>query len=163
MRRPAPVTANDAIIPEGANDVFATEDTDLVIDVNGYFSAAGLPGGLSYFAVSPCRAVDTRLPSGPLGGPSLTGQRDFNLSSSVCGIPANALAVSLNATVVPQGPLVFLKLWAAGQSLPLASTLNSLYGSIVSSGALVPAARGAISAYATQTTDLILDVNGYFR
>ena len=38
------VTANAAIVPAGTNgdiDVFAADDTDLVIDINGYFAPSG--------------------------------------------------------------------------------------------------------------------------
>jgi hypothetical protein len=159
------VTANHAIVPAGVSgsiNVIATHDTDLVIDVNGYFSSVG-GGGHSFFALHPCRAVDTRFTPGPLGAPSLSGQRNFNISSSHCGIPVDADAISLNATVVPHGFLGFLTLWPAGVTWPGVSTLNSLDGTIVSNGALVPATGGTITALSTHTTDLILDVNGYFR
>jgi hypothetical protein len=71
-------------------------------------------------------------------------------------------AYSLNATVVPHGPLSFLTLWPAGQPQPVVSTLNAVDGSITSNAAIVPASSGAISAFSTDTTDLILDLNGLF-
>ena len=76
----------------------------------------------------------------PLGGPLLTGgtSRAFPVPSSSCSIPATAQAYSMNATVVPPTPLGFLTLWGSG-TMPLASTLNSLDGSIVANAALVPA------------------------
>jgi len=53
-------------------------------------------------------------------------------------------------------------LWPAGQGQPTVSTLNAFDGSIVSNAAIVPAgANGSVSAYVTNTTDLILDTNGY--
>ncbi|MBV8846305.1 MAG: hypothetical protein JO307_26160, partial [Bryobacterales bacterium] len=42
------------------------------------------------------------------------------------------------------------------------STLNALDGVIASNMALVPAASGGITAYASDSTDLILDLFGYF-
>jgi len=54
-------------------------------------------------------------------------------------------------------------LWPAGQVQPFVSTLNAFDGSIVSNAAIVPAAAsGSVSAYVTNTSDLILDTNGYF-
>ena len=58
------VTANAAIVPAGTNgsiDAFAANDTDLVIDINGYFAPSG-SGGLSLYNVTPCRVLDTRNP-----------------------------------------------------------------------------------------------------
>ena len=89
--------------------------------------------------------------------------RSFVVPSSVCGIPGTAQAYSLNATVVPPGPLSFLTLWGSGAQ-PLVSTLNSLDGAIVANAALVPAGvSGAVTAYTTDLSHLILDINGYFQ
>jgi len=115
---------------------------------------------------SPCRAVDTRAPGGyPISGGRMgEGEsRSFVIPSSSCGIPPDASAYSLNATVVPAGPLGYLTMWPTGQARPLVSTLNSSDGRVKANAAIVPAgAGGAISAYVTDSTDLILDVNGYF-
>ena len=118
----------------------------------------------SFVPLTPCRVVDTRNASGALGGPSITGgsSRDFPIPNGSCGIPYNASAYSLNVTVVPQGPLGYLTIWPTGQPQPLASTLNS-DGRIKANAAIVPAgSSGAVSVFATDTTDLVLDINGYF-
>ena len=123
------------------------------------------PVPLQFVAVTPCRVADTRNPPGPFGGPSLSGgtSRDFAIPRSACGIPSSASAYSLNITVVPYGFLNFLTLWPTGQDLPVVSTLNSTDGRAKANAAIVPAgAGGAISTYATNTTDVILDINGYF-
>src|SRR5262249_47366966 len=148
----------------GGIDVFVTNDSHVVIDINGYFdsqNAAALP----FFTLTPCRIVDTRNPAGPFGAPSLAPNfpRSFYLPAGPCGVPASAQAYSLNATVVPGGPLPFLTLWPSSQPQPLVSTLNSLDGRVVANAAIVPAgATGAVSAFAAGATDLVLDTNGYF-
>jgi hypothetical protein len=63
---------------------------------------------------------------------------------------------------VPSGPLGYLTLWAQGQGQPLVSTLNAVDGSVASNMALVPAASGSISAFASSGTHLVLDIFGYF-
>ena len=89
--------------------------------------------------------------------------RSFPVPSSPCVIPSTAKAYSLNATVVPPGTLSYLALWGSGAK-PLVSTLNSLDGTIVSNAALVPAgASGVVTAYTTDLSHLILDINGYFQ
>src|SRR5205823_1452082 len=142
---------NAAIVPAGTGgsiDVYASQQTHLIIDVNGYFAPPGT-GGLQFYVLAPCRVVDTRNPAGPFGGPALSGSRDFNISAGSCAVPATAKAYSLNATVVPAGFLGYLTLWPTGQAQPFVSTLNSYDGSVVSNAAIVPAANGSISAFST--------------
>jgi uncharacterized repeat protein (TIGR01451 family) len=152
--------ANAAIVPAGTNgdvSVFSTHDTDLVIDVNGYFAPPNT-GGLSLFNVAPCRVLDTRLG----GSPAFTGQKDVNVVASSCGTPASAQAYVLNATVVPPVSLGFLTLWPQGTTQPLASTLNSFDGAVNSNMALTPTTNGLVSAFASTATHLIVDISGYF-
>ena len=82
---------------------------------------------------------------------------------SACNIPSSALAYSLNVTAVPQGPLGFLSIWPTGVTQPLVSTLNSYDGRVVSNAAIVPAGfSGSIALFASDTTDAVIDINGYF-
>jgi virginiamycin B lyase len=163
------VLANAAIVPAGSGgavNFFATDATNLVVDINGYFAAPG-SSGLNFFAVTPCRVVDTRNLAGPFGGPSVLGgtARSFALSFGSCDLPAfpTQQAYSLNMTVVPQGPLGYLTTWPTGLNEPFVSTLNSPDGQVVANAAIVPSgATGSINAFATNTTDVIVDTNGYF-
>jgi len=119
---------------------------------------------LQFIPVTPCRVADTRGSAGAFGGPTMTaGTRSFVVPQSACGIPATAQAYSLNVTVVPPGRLTYLTLWPTGQSQPYVSTLNSWAGDVVANAAIVPAGtNGAVSVFVTDTTDVILDINGYF-
>ena len=59
--------------------------------------------------------------------------------------------------------LQYLTLWGAGQPEPFVSTLNSFDGSVVANAAIVSAGSGgSVTAYVTDPTNLILDVNGFF-
>jgi hypothetical protein len=163
------IKANATITPAGTNggvSVYVTDAANVILDINGYFVPAGTSSsGLEFYPVTPCRVADTRNAVGPLGGPSLTASvgRDFPVQSSSCGIPATALAYSLNITAVPYGPLSWLAAWPSGQSRPLVSTLNSDTGTITANAAIVPAGNGGdISIYVTNSADVVLDVNGYF-
>jgi hypothetical protein len=130
----------------------------LVIDINGYFAPPGT-GGLSLYNLTPCRVLDTRLPSGSL---PFTGEKDVNVTSSGCGAPAAAQAYVFNATVVPPGKLGFLTLWPQGGAEPVVSTLNALDGAITSNMAIVPTTNGSIAAEPANKTQLVLDIFGYF-
>jgi len=162
------IVANAAIVPggiDGAISFYTSDETDVVIDINGFFGFIYDTGSLSFYATTPCRISDTRNPAGTFGGPAVTAAqiRAYPIPSSACGIPASAQAYSLNATVVPAGPLAYLTLWPSGAGQPFVSTLNSLNGAIVGNAAIVPAGTGgAVSAFATNPTDLVLDITGYF-
>lgn len=162
------IKAVGAIVPAGDNGAvcaFPTQDTDLVLDINGYFVPASTPSALAFYPLTPCRLVDTRNAAGPLGGPSLAGgsARDFPLLASSCNVPNTAQAYSLNVTAVSQAGIGFLTAWPTGQPLPSASTLNARSSAAVANAAIVPAGtNGAISIFSTNNTDVILDVNGYF-
>lgn len=154
-------TANAAIVPAGTNgaiNTFATNATDLIIDIDGYFAPGG-SGGLSFYTLPPCRVLDTRLTG---SGQPFSGLLDVNVTGSSCGVPSASNAYVVNATVVPQASLAWLATWPAGQAQPVASTLNSVDGSITSNMALVSATNGSISVFATNATQLILDISGYF-
>jgi IPT/TIG domain len=161
--------ANAAIVPAGtggAVSFFASDTTDLVVDINGYFAPPGT-GGLNFYPVTPCRLVDTRNVTGTFGGPTMAGNttRVFPLSQGTCGLPPypTAQAYSLNMTVVPQGALAFLSTWPDGSPQPVVSTLNAFDGQVVANAAIVPAGTdGSIDVYVTNTTDVIIDTNGYF-
>ncbi|BDC52373.1 hypothetical protein F183_A46880 [Bryobacterales bacterium F-183] len=162
------VVANAAIVPAGTNgaiEAFASGNTDLVLDINGYFAPAGQAGALQYYPTGGCRVSDTRNANGALGGPIQTGGlvRDYPVPSSGCGIPTGARAFAMNATLLPNGPTSFLTLFPSGQGQPLASTLNALDGAFTSNAAIVPASStGSLSAFVTQTSHLLLDISGYF-
>ncbi|MFN7937314.1 MAG: hypothetical protein U0R19_28570 [Bryobacteraceae bacterium] len=132
---------------------------------------AAITGPLPMVAVTPCRVMDTRPEyaqfgfAGSFGAPALGGGqvRDVPIPASSCGIPANARAYSLNITVVPAGTLQYLTAWPAGFPKPNTSTLNSYEGKIVANAAAVPAGvNGAISLFASDTTHVIVDINGYY-
>jgi len=142
----------------GPVDVFASDDTDLVIDINGYFAPPG-NGGLSLYAVTPCRVFDTRTTG---NGQPFNGALDVNVKGSECKLPANVQAYALNATVIPSEHLGYLSLWPSGAKQPLVSTLNSQDGAVTANMAVITTQGGSVSSFVTDTTHLILDVTGYF-
>jgi hypothetical protein len=165
------VVANAAIVPagtDGAVNVYVTDPTDVILDINGYFdTASGVPS-YSFYPATPCRVADTRNPTGQFGGPSMgAGQvRDFPIPLSPCASPSSATAYSLNITVVPNPAthyLGYLSTWPTGQPQPLVSTLNSWQGKVVANAAIVPAGtNSSVSVFVSDPTDVILDTNGYF-
>jgi hypothetical protein len=156
------IVANAAIVPAGTGGeitALANNDTNLVIDINGYFASAG-QGGLSLYPAAPCRVIDTRQLGPPFIG-TLTPPVD--VVDSPCGPPATAQAYVFNATVVPPGAMGYLTLWPDGIGRPLQlSTLNAIDGWITSNMAIVSTTNGKVDAYASGLTQLILDISSYF-
>jgi lysophospholipase L1-like esterase len=119
---------------------------------------------LRYTALeTPCRAVDTRLTGGPIAAGT---SQSFNPAGGACNIPlpnTGPIVYATNVTVIPHGPLDYLSVWPTGAAQPLVSTVNSPDGRVKANAALATGGSGGeISVYATGTTDLVLDVSGYF-
>ncbi|MBK9063217.1 MAG: tail fiber domain-containing protein [Acidobacteria bacterium] len=130
----------------------------------GRAALAGGPTALPFIALPPCRVIDTR-GNAPLTGGFLPPAtvRSYTVTG-VCGIPASAQALSLNAVVVhPTGP-GFLTLYPQGGAFPPVSTLNFLGNDVIVNAAVVPiSVSGGISmALGVSGGDVILDVNGYY-
>jgi hypothetical protein len=161
--------ANAAIVPAGAGgsvSVYVSDTTNLVLDIDGYFAPVG-SSTLAFYALAPCRVIDTRGSDGPLGGPYLNGEQErvFPVPESSC-IPSGVdiKAYSMNFTVVPvHNTLGYLTVWPTGEPMPVVSSLNNPTGTVVANAAIVPAGSGGeISAYPSNNTQLIVDINGYF-
>ena len=166
------VKADAAIVPAGtggAVSIYVTDTTNVIVDVNGYFAPVS-GSTLAFYPLAPCRVADTRKSTFPqgLGPPSLSAgvERDFPIlnATTTCNIPTSGVAAySLNFTVVPSGTLGYLTVWPTGQTRPTVSTLNDVLGNVIANAAIVVAGTGSeVSAYATNNTDLVIDINGYF-
>jgi hypothetical protein len=132
-----------------------------------------LPGTanlLVFVAMPPCRVVDTRRSTQPfdsaLGPPSLSAGavRTFPILSSTCTIPSAAQAYSFNITVVPPGPLAYITGFPTGQNSPIAAVaVESSQGFMLSSAGIIPAGtNGSVDLYASDATDIVIDINGYY-
>jgi DNA-binding beta-propeller fold protein YncE len=171
------VKADAAIISAGVAgevNVFVAATADVLLDIDGYFAPSN-SSTQQFYSLTPCRVADTRSSSYPsgLGSPSLVPgvERDFPVRNSPCfqQVPSGVTvaAYSFNFTALPKGPLGYLTIWPTGQTMPVVSTLNAPTGANTANAAIVPAGtpNGEISAYTSPlatTTDLLIDVNGYF-
>lgn len=154
------VTANGAIVPAGSNgdvSIYVSNLSDVVVDVNGYFAEPGA-NGLSFYTVTPCRVLDTRSALG-----AFNGEIGAAIETTSCAESFAARAYVLNATVVPTASLGYLTLWPGdGEPQPVVSTLNAEDGAVTSNMAIVPTTDGSVLGYSSNSTQLILDLSGYF-
>jgi hypothetical protein len=127
-----------------------------------------LGGPQSFFTLNPCRLIDTRMASGPLGGPALVAglTRTFKVVEE-CGIPVSARALSLNVTLVAADAPGHLVLHPSRTPVPATSVTNYSPG-VTRANNLVSEIDhlgnlDAVSKQATGTVHLIVDVNGYYE
>ena len=134
----------------------------------GVHALADVTNPLPFIGVTPCRVADTRGNgfAGAYGPPSLVANatRSFTISGQ-CGIPASAAAVSFNFVALNVGGGGDLRVFPAGDAVPLVSTLNyNANTPNIANAAVVPLGTGgAITVQADAVSiDLIIDVNGYY-
>lgn len=130
-------------------------------------TASAQTGPYQFYALTPCRVVDTRGATGTNGGPALgTTRRDFQIRG-FCGVPTTAKAVSLNVTVTGASAFSWLTIWPAGQAPPPVSTINfDANVSALANGAIVgvsASTRDLSVTNANGSVHVILDVTGYFQ
>ncbi len=125
-------------------------------------------GPLDFYTLSPCRLMNTQLPSAPAGGPAVhPGQRIFK-ATGVCGIPATAKALAVNVTVLDPTVQGNLRFFPGNAGQPAASTINFAPGTTRANNALVMLASsgsGALGIFnsATLPVHVLVDVSGYFQ
>jgi hypothetical protein len=124
--------------------------------------------GYTYVPVTPCRAVDTRYGYGGIVNSGI--QRNFSIKT-VCGVPTNAVAATMNMTVVGPTQTGFESLWPNGSPFPGVSSINFNTGEpAIANGAVVmlgTATPDLATVYGSGpgnwTLHLILDVTGYYK
>ena len=156
---------------DGAFKVYVTTDTDVVIDVTGYYAPPGT-GGLYFHPLPrPVRLLDTRAgstachaPVAPLPGATETSQQATGDCAGL-QIPANAKAIVGNATTVdPIGTgYQYFTLYPADASRPFVASSNYQAGQIMNGPFTVGlSSSGAFKIYPTTQTELVIDVSGYY-
>jgi hypothetical protein len=157
----------------GEFKIFPTTQTDMVIDVLGYFSpdATDANGnGLMFNPLPrPVRLLETRLgftgcyaPIFPIIG----GSTRYQLARGICDnvlIANSALAIVGNATVINANG-GYLTFWPSSAQQPLVAASNFGFNQILNRHFMVGlgAGDGAFNIFSQLTTDLVIDVSGYF-
>lgn len=131
--------------------------------------AAGVgPAAQAFVPITACRAVDTRGPAGPNGGPALGANevRVFTIAGT-CGVPANALGLVVNLTVVNPAAVGYAQLFAGDAPVPPTTVLGFNARKTRAGFAFVALASDgsgtvALANGSTGSADYLLDVEGYF-
>lgn len=159
---PGTDVANRAVVPVVDGKITLSvqgSPAHVLVDVVGWYAAPGAASGALFTPVQPVRAVDTRT-GAPLDA---AGQ----IAVSVVGgqVPAGATAVVGTLTAVNQTGTTHLRAWPDGTPLTPTSDLNASRGFTQANAVAVRVGQnGAVRLYNHQgTTDVLLDVAGYFR
>jgi len=140
-----------------------------------------LPGGVTtdilvFVPMTPCRLADTRVASGfpALGSTPLAPLTPRTLAiAGACGVENPGFlfpgpeAFSLNVTVVPPGGNTGGYLLAYPNPIspiPLVASMTWNPGASYQSNAVIAAASpgGSVNVVANATTDVVIDINGYY-
>ncbi len=125
------------------------------------------PAGL-FYTLTPCRVLDTRNPTGPLGAPSLQPYETRNLNvAGVCGVPSDAIAISANLTVTNVGATGELVVFPSDILRPNTSVVSFRPGRARANNSIVSFSKSgttfSVFNNSAATVDFIVDVNGVFR
>ncbi|MBS1786104.1 MAG: hypothetical protein JST85_00175 [Acidobacteria bacterium] len=165
----APFTVG--LSPSGQFNIYTAATTDLVVDVLGYFSTQlnDTNGqGLLFNPLStPVRLLDTRAGQTGCftpGSQMIGGTAYLQPATGTCtGIPAAAKAVVGNATTVNVAANGFLTFWPSDANQPTVATSNYRSGTVFNRHFTVGlGADSAFKRFASTTTDLVIDLSGYF-
>lgn len=152
----------------GAVDIYNYfGSTDVVIDVNGYFSGAGL----KYYPLPPARIIDTRqcsacgAPIGPYSAPLGAGGTDaVTVAGSGALLPSTSGAQSVvaNVTATDTTQAGYFTLWPSGNR-PNTSDLNWIPEETVPNLCVTALSSGQLEVYNYfGSADAIIDINGYY-
>lgn len=160
--------ANLVIVPigqDGKVQLFSSAKTQLIADVEGYFTTAATASASSglFSPVQPVRLMDTRIGLGA----STPGPREKVRLKVIGtgGVPAvNVSAVVLNTTIAGSSSDGYLTAYPTGNPLPRASTINFAKGQVVANRTIVPVGPDGTVSFANSAgnTPVIVDVTGFF-
>ncbi len=169
---PGSTVSNMVVVPVGAGGRVSlfnlAGQTDLIVDVLGWFPAAAGFGG-----VTPARLLETRVGVGLVtvdgqqqGVGAVGAGRTFELPVlGRGGVPATGVgSVALNVTATEPTMGSFLTVYPATVPRPTASNVNMSPGATVSNMVIVPVgANGRVSIFnLAGSTHVVVDVLGWF-
>jgi hypothetical protein len=138
---------------------------NVIFDVTGYFTAGA--GGLSFYAVTPVRVLDSSKSLG-LSGTFTSGTAQLFTIGGTAGVPTGAAGISGNLTVLTPTSAGWALVSPEIVATPTTSTLNVAAGHSEANGfdvALGASGHVALEWAGTtgSTADIALDITGYWK
>ena len=162
--------ANNVVVPVNPDGTLSAvyigsgkATVNLVLDISGYFTTSG---GAQYHTLDPARIMDSRSDIGVSGPFAAKKARTLQVTGHG-GVPAGAVAITANLTVTNQ---TFGGFAAVGPKINASTNFSNLNFPVRdnrANGVTIPLARDGTLAViyvapAGQTTNLLLDVTGYY-
>ena len=149
----------------GAVCLYSQAETDLIVDVAGWFV------GNSFAGATPQRLVDTRDGTGGQSS-KLTSAAPLSIAvtnlpvtsalGAVTSIPSAIDAIALNVTTVNPEAAGFVTVYPCDVTRPLASNVNYAANQVVANGVISPVSVvGSVCIFSQGTTDIIVDLAGW--
>ena len=163
----------------GAFKIFASATTHVIVDVTGYYAPPATGGLYFHPLATPVRLLETRAgftgcfaPGAQLigtGNPNADPSQDLAVQGrspipSPCNsIPASAQVLVGNATSVLPGGLGYLTIYPSGGNRPVVASSNYAGTDVINGPFAVKlGADGKFKIYTLVTTDLVVDILGYY-
>jgi hypothetical protein len=153
-----------ALHADGNLHVVSNAAVNLIIDVQGYFTAgsATAPGG--FVPVDQARIVDTRIGVNAPQGQVPSGGSITVTAAGLGGVPAGASAVYVNIAILGQNANGYLRTYAADAPVPTTGALGFDDTTQAESVAIPLSNTGAFTVLvgAGGPVDLLVDIQGFF-
>ena len=172
------VTANRVTVPlssgasPGEISIYSSSSADVVVDVSGYYTAAGGTGSQFTTEVSPVRVCDTRAgdPSQLTGTDTQCDAKTIGANGTLtlavaglAGVPSGAKAVVVNVTAVSPSMPTYLTVYP-GPTRTTASDLTPVPGQVRANLTVATVnPNGTITVYnSSGSIDVVVDVLGWY-
>lgn len=148
---------------DGTVCVYPNGATDLVVDVNGYVPADATPTPML-----PARMTDSRSSGATVDGlhvgtgPIVAGTTRTVPVNGRGTVPSGAETVVLNVTAVQPESAGHFRVFACGNAIPDASSVNYRAGEVVANLVTVGVgSSGSVCIFSSATSDVVVDVSGF--
>lgn len=168
------VTGNRVIVPLSAGggiSVYSSARSDVIVDVSGYYSAAGISATGSQFnaELAPVRICDTRASAAhnQCSGRTIAAGQTLTvpvIGLAASGVPVGATAVVINLTGISPTQPTFLTVFAAPPRPAATSDLNPAVQEVRANLVVATLSHnGTISIYNLGgNIDVVVDVLGWY-
>ncbi len=143
------------------------DTSDYILDSAVFLESSGVtstPKTRYSPLAQPQRAYDSRASGNVVATAVLPGGQSITIPmAGLYGVPADAVSVALNVTAADAAAPGFLTVYPSTEPLPTASNVNYRAGGADPNLVVAKLGTdGAIKVYSDQTTNVIVDVFGYF-